>query len=98
MTQEELGQKVGLSKRMISRYEGNFSGPPMETLKKFADALNVTSSYLLGESTLKLVKDELSPEMRKYIDTLERLPRNDRKSILRMIELAERDNQRPVND
>jgi len=98
MTQEELAEKVGLSKRMVSRYEGNFGGPPTETLKKFADALDITSSYLLGESPLKLAKEELTPEIRKYVDALQRLPRNDRKSIFRMIELAERDNQRSDKD
>ena len=98
MTQEELAGKVGLSKRMVSRYEGDFGGPPMETLKKFADALNITSSYLMGESPLKLAKEELKPELRKYVEALQRLPRNDRKSIYRMIELAERDSQRPDDD
>ena len=93
MTQEELARKVGLSKRMVSRYEGSFGGPPMETLRKFADALNVTASYLLGESPLKKIKEEISPELKKYVDALQRLPRRDRKSILRMIELAERDAQ-----
>jgi transcriptional regulator with XRE-family HTH domain len=92
MSQEELGAKIGLSKRMVSRYEGTFGGPPMETLLKFANALKVTNSYLLGESPLKTVKDDIKPELRKYVETLQRLSRSDRKSILRMIELADQDN------
>lgn len=92
LSQEELGEKIGLSKRMVSRYEGNFPGPPMETLIRFAEALDVTAGYLLGESPLKTVKDHLKPELRKYVEALEKLPRSDRRTILRMIELAEQDN------
>jgi len=88
LSQQELGAKAGLSKRMVSRYEGDFTGPPMETLTRLARALNVTVSYLLGESTQKAIKDDVKPNLRKHINTLQELPPKEQKTILNMIEIA----------
>jgi transcriptional regulator with XRE-family HTH domain len=78
LSQTELGERTDLSRRMVSHYEGNApEGPPLMTLTKIADALNVTVSYLLGESTLKAIKDDVKPNLRKHINALqERRPRN----------------------
>lgn len=49
LTQEELGQKIGVTKATINKYEtgivNNFSRPRIEQL---ADALNTSPAYLLG--------------------------------------------------
>jgi transcriptional regulator with XRE-family HTH domain len=87
LTQSELGKLVGLSKRMIAYYEANTSGPPVEVLRKLSEVLNVTSSYLLGESPLKApVQDEMTPSFRRYVDILKSLPAEDKKTALKMIE------------
>jgi transcriptional regulator with XRE-family HTH domain len=89
MSQTELGKKVGLSKRMISHYEGDApEGPPLTTLTKIAEALNVTASHLLGESTLKKVTDDIPTTMKKHVETLQQLSSRDRNTILRMAEMA----------
>jgi transcriptional regulator with XRE-family HTH domain len=88
LSQQELGAAAGLSKRMVSRYEGDFSGPPMDTLARIAQALDVTVSYLLGESTQKIIKDDISPNLRKHVNTLKKLPPKEQKTILNMIEIA----------
>lgn len=86
LSQSELGGKVGLSKRMISFYEGNTQGPPAEAVLKIAKALNVTTSYLLGESPIKSIKDDMAPSLRKHVDTLQKLQKKDKKAVLRMVE------------
>jgi transcriptional regulator with XRE-family HTH domain len=93
-SQQELGAKAFLSKRMVSRYEGDFAGPPMDTLTRLAQALNVTVSYLLGESTLKVIKDDVKPNLRKHINTLQELPPKEQKTILNMIEIAAAKNKK----
>ena len=93
LTQEQLAERVGLSKRMVTYYEGQpLDGPPLSTLTKIAGALNVTASYLLGESTLKKVQDDLTPTLRKHVQALQNLPTRDRNAILRMAELAAKSN------
>ena len=89
LSQMELGEKIGLSKRMISYYEGDTPGPPVEILKKIADALNVTTSYLMLESPLKTLKeDDVTPTVRKHLEALKKLPAKEQKTIFHMIELA----------
>jgi len=89
LSQMELGEMVDLSKRMISYYEGDTAGPPVEILKKIAKALNVTTSYLMQESPLKTTKEEeVPPSVRKHLDILKKLPAKEQKTIFHMIELA----------
>jgi transcriptional regulator with XRE-family HTH domain len=93
LSQIELGSRVGLSQRMISHYEGDPpDGPPLSTLSKIAEVLNVTVSYLLGESTQKTIKDSVDPKLRNYVLMLQKLPPSDRKVALRNIETLAKDN------
>jgi transcriptional regulator with XRE-family HTH domain len=83
LSQKELGDLVGLSKRMISYYEGDTPGPPVAILKKLADTLNVTTSYLMQESPLKASNgEEISPTLRKHIAALKKLPTKEQKKVL----------------
>lgn len=88
LSQTELGERVGLSQRMVSHYEGDPpEAPPLSTITKIAEVLNVTVSYLLGESTLKGIKEEPAPGYRKLLKTLEKLPPKDQKKVLEYADL-----------
>ena len=50
ISQNELSELSGVMQKNISRYEQNSSIPSALTLKKIADALKVTTDYLLGDS------------------------------------------------
>jgi transcriptional regulator with XRE-family HTH domain len=86
LTQIQLGERIGVSKRVIAFYEGNHSGPPPELLKKMSIALDITVSYLVGESPLKEVGVELRPTLRKYVDKLRRLPPKQQQTAFKMID------------
>lgn len=65
LTQEELGEQVGLANNTISRYETGSNEPTkFETWQKLADFFNVPVDYLLGiskdRSTLTI--DDLNQE------------------------------------
>jgi transcriptional regulator with XRE-family HTH domain len=90
MTQQELGDKIGATKRVIAFYEGDHAGPTPELLQKMAAGLNVSASHLLGQKPIQDIKDTIKPSLRKYIDTLQKLSPQDQKAILRMIDLASR--------
>lgn len=50
LSQEELAQQVGLNKMAISNYEMDKRTPDLATLRKIADALNVTLAKLTVSS------------------------------------------------
>ena len=49
-SQGELAQRIGTDAGRISRYEGGRITPSLEALVKLADALGVTTDYLVRES------------------------------------------------
>ncbi|WP_368941904.1 helix-turn-helix domain-containing protein, partial [Bacillus cereus] len=50
ITQEQLGNAIGVSKMAISYFEKGKKSPGRESLKKIADYFGVTTDYLLGRS------------------------------------------------
>jgi transcriptional regulator with XRE-family HTH domain len=51
LTQERLGQEIGQDQSYVSRLErGDFSQITILTLERLADALQVSTDYLLGRS------------------------------------------------
>ena len=50
MSQGDLAAKSGLQPSAISHFETGGRSPSFENLKRLADALNVTTDYLLGRS------------------------------------------------
>ncbi len=50
MTQKELAKRLGLEQSAISNYEKSFRTPPMQSILDIAEALEVSVSYLLGET------------------------------------------------
>lgn len=50
MTLEQLGRKIGISRGMLSRLETNRSSPPIATLAKIAQGLEVPISLFFEES------------------------------------------------
>lgn len=73
LSQQELGDRVGMAYQAISRYEANRSEPSAETLAKMAAALEVSADYLLGlvdEPATRLQEAELSALERKLVNTV----------------------------
>jgi transcriptional regulator with XRE-family HTH domain len=50
LTQEELANKVGITRASLSHYENNRREPDYETIHKFADFFKVSIDYLMGRS------------------------------------------------
>lgn len=51
ISQGELAKKAGLPASSISHFEGGGRKPSFDNLNRLADALNVTTDYLLGRSS-----------------------------------------------
>lgn len=50
LTQEQLAQRSGISRRMIQKYESGVARPRFDASEKIASALEMPVSELLGES------------------------------------------------
>lgn len=58
LTQKQLSELTGISEVMISQYERGIRSPKLTQLKKFADALNVTTNYLSGIDEEQIINDD----------------------------------------
>ena len=63
MTQSELGEKIGASKAVVSKFETGTGTPTYDVLIRIARLFGVTTDYLLGlESPEVLPAAGLTPE------------------------------------
>ncbi|PEK00316.1 helix-turn-helix domain-containing protein [Bacillus toyonensis] len=89
LTQQALGDKVGLKKAAISQIENGNNAPSNEVLNKMADVFDVTADYLLGRSEHKnLTMDESSKikkEMLEMAGKIEKLDSSKQETILNMM-------------
>ena len=81
LTQSDLAQRAGLEPSAVSHFEAGRRQPSFHNLRKLADALSVTTDYLIGreldpgasgpavEGLLKRVA-ELSDAERELLDTV----------------------------
>ena len=66
MSQEELGNKLGLAKSTISMYENGTREPSLEILEAIADTFNVDMNTLTDSKT----SAELNSELQEYLEEL----------------------------
>jgi transcriptional regulator with XRE-family HTH domain len=82
LSQEQLGNLIGIDKRIISRYEKGQTLPSIDVAKKMADALHVSLDYLTGLDYSLFIQDE---EMTKLLKDYELLNNDDKSTIKRFL-------------
>lgn len=82
LSQDELGNALGLSKSSISNYEKGYRQPDMATLHSIADYFNVTVDYLIGRSALPTFK--VSPKEEILLQVYRSLPEDKRYLLLEL--------------
>ena len=87
-SQTELGEQIGVSKRVISSYECDQSEPPAHALPGLAQTLGVTTDYLLGLEALP--PNDSAPRRRwmRRVAEIEKLPERKQRAILQVIDMA----------
>lgn len=95
MTQEELGQKIGVKKSAIHKYEsGMIVNLKRDTISKLAKVLDTTGSYLIGMRDEEELKKELTINNDELISKLyhELTPANQQKILeLARLYIADQD-------
>lgn len=69
LTQEELSNKIGISRAALSHYETNRREPDYETINKIANFFNVTIDYLLGRTDQP--QTVLDHDVREFVEHLD---------------------------
>ncbi|WP_243526865.1 helix-turn-helix domain-containing protein [Bacillus pseudomycoides] len=91
ITQEQLGNAIGVSKMAISYFEKGKKAPGRETLEKIADYFNITTDYLLGRSDdSELTEYEskvVTEEGNNIIKLIETLPKEERQKAWEQLEM-----------
>lgn len=90
LSQQLLGEKIGVSKATISKYENCINPPKLAHAKALADALSVSFNYLIGFSEYKykidaqhisdiymLLSDESKKELYNFANYLHRKEREN---------------------
>jgi transcriptional regulator with XRE-family HTH domain len=96
LTQAELGNKVGLSKRMIVHYEKHIKRPPGDKLILLSKALGVASDVLLCGNNATEQGHHTDPLFARKLERAKRLPESDRELLASMIDTMIKKNDMQV--
>ena len=87
LSQKELAEMADVNKKSLSRYELGSSIPPADALKAIADALGVSTDYLLSEEHVT-IKDK---ELLKKFEVIQNIDGETKTIIDNFLDLVIRD-------
>ena len=87
LTQQDIGDIVGLTAQAVSKWENNLAEPDNKSLKKLAKHFNVSVDYLLG---IKKEKETNALDNLLFSKAKE-LSDDDKKAILGVINAIKKD-------
>lgn len=90
MSQGDLANKAGFQPSAISHFETGNRSPSFDNLKRLADALNVTTDYLLGRTDQPSLA---GPTAGKLFRHAEQMDDEDLKALESMAELLAKKNK-----
>lgn len=85
LKQADLAKIVHVSLQTISGYETGYAQPPIDILVKLANALEVSTDYLLGRENdvgLVEIKTELTTDEQELINLYRQLSYRDKNQLL----------------
>jgi len=93
LSQEQFGQAIGVSQRMLAYYENHAEKAPAHHLMQMAGVLRVSIDELIGYKPFEAVAQaKPNPRLWNKLRQVESLPPKDRKQVLQLIEtLVERE-------
>jgi transcriptional regulator with XRE-family HTH domain len=92
LSQQDLADKIKISKSMLSRYENHDVQPPADVLNKLANALNTSVDFLLNGNKDEKAKASLkNSELLQTFKEVDALPEKDQALLMHFINVYLRD-------
>ncbi len=88
MSQSELAKQADIHQKNISKYETDGVIPSAVTIKAIAQALEVTTDYLLGTEQEDIIKDTA---LLRYFKAIDKMPDELKQPLIAVIEAYIRD-------
>jgi len=85
-SQTDLGERVGVSQRVMTYYECQSERPPAHLLATLADALGVSVDELLGVRPVRQTPLPRNTRLWRKLRDIEKLPSGDRKAVLKILD------------
>jgi transcriptional regulator with XRE-family HTH domain len=95
-SQEELAYKAGVSTKTVSRFENGRHDGRRSTIKKFADALEVSEAQLVGPPPNPLGLGQRTPEDQELATLVTALRREVERLSAQVDRLMQRDEEPPA--
>lgn len=87
VTQDKLGDAVGLKKAAISRIENGSAMPGRESLEKIANYFDVSVDYLLGNiDTYRILDNDALKRYKQLLNFLMTKPKEEQEDIVELLE------------
>ncbi len=100
LSQVELAQRTGLQPSAVSHFEAGRRAPSFDNLKRLANALDVTTDYLLGrtEEVGRPGWEALGPTVDRLFRHASEISQEDLETLADFAEVLARRNRREVAD
>lgn len=85
LTQQELADKIKISRATYAQYEIGRRHPDYETLQRLADYFEVTIDYLMGRSNAMHSENELTELDKKVLEEFNKLSEEDKEYVAGLI-------------
>jgi transcriptional regulator with XRE-family HTH domain len=90
LSQSQLAEKTGLQPSAVSHFEQSRRAPSFDNLRRLANALNVTTDYLLGRTDDPAM---CGPTADKLFRNAEKMSENDLETLIAMAEALTKKSQ-----
>lgn len=85
LTQQELGEKVQISQKQISKYEKNESQPPIDQLEKIAEVLNMKIE--INGTANKPPERKFSKQQQELIEIMEKMTDQEQTELIGAVKM-----------
>jgi len=93
LTQQQLGDKIGASRRVVAYYEGETDYPPAHLIAPLSKALGLSADELLGITKTKDTLDDQLSAVWRRLKVLEGFSEKDRKAVIHYVEVIAQKNK-----
>jgi len=86
LTQQQLGDSLGISQQMVASYEVGRRRVPISLLPSLARALSSSIEALIGEEPKSSAKRGPAPKIQQQLERLSSLPKATQRAVMRVLD------------